>query len=84
MSELTSMENIGAEIARKLESVGIGAAEELRKAGSREAFLRLKERYPNACLVHLQALEGAVLGVPLGLLPEETKRGLKAFSDGLK
>ena len=59
MAELTSMCNVGKELARKLESVGIRSAEELTRTGSMEAFLRLKIRYPNVCLVHLYALQDA-------------------------
>ena len=47
MAELTSMMNIGKEMAKKLDSVGIGSAEELVRSGSEQAFLKLKERYPN-------------------------------------
>ena len=43
MAELTSMMNIGREMARKLESVGIGSAEELLNLGPERAFARLKE-----------------------------------------
>lgn len=84
MSELTSMMNIGAELARKLASVGIASAEELTEAGSKAAFLKLRETYPNVCLVHLYALEGAVTDREYNMLPEETKRELKEFSDYLK
>ncbi|MCL1798301.1 MAG: TfoX/Sxy family protein [Eggerthellaceae bacterium] len=84
MAELGSLRNIGKEIGRKLESVGISTAEGLREVGSREAFLRLKLHYPNVCLVHLYALEGAVAGVEYRQLPEEVKRGLKDYSDSLK
>ena len=56
MAELTSMMNIGKEMAKKLDSVGIGSAEELVCSGAEQAFLKLKERYPNVCLVHLYAL----------------------------
>jgi len=83
-SSLASMANIGEALEAKLKAVGINTAEELRKAGSKNAFLSLKLRYPNVCLVHLQALEGAVLGIPHNQLPEETKLDLKDFSDGLK
>ena len=55
MAELASMMNIGREMAKKLDSVGIGSAEELIRSGAEQAFLKLKERYPNVCLVHLYA-----------------------------
>lgn len=84
MSELKSMMNIGAELSRKLTAVGIDSAEKLVETGSRAAFLKLKETYPNVCLVHLYALEGAVTGREYNLLDEDTKRELKQFSDFLK
>lgn len=84
MAELTSMKNIGREMARKLTAAGIASPEELTEAGAKDAFFRLKTLYPNVCLVHLYALEGAVRGVDFNGLSPETKRDLKAFSDALK
>ena len=84
MAELTSMMNIGKEMARKLDSVGIGSAEELVRLGAKQAFLKVKERYPNVCLVHLYALEGAVRNTEFNSIPEDRKKELKAFRDFLK
>ena len=84
MAELTSMANIGGEMAKKLTAVGIDSPEKLMELGSKQAFFKLKEAYPNVCLVHLYALEGAVQGIEFNLLPEERKKELKEFSDFLK
>ena len=84
MPDLTSMKNIGAEMARKLAAVGVRTPEELAEAGAKDAFFRLKTLYPGVCLVHLYALEGAVRGVDFNALPPETKADLKAFSDTLR
>lgn len=84
MQELTSMVNIGGEMARKLRAVGIGSAEELMEAGAKEAFLRLKTLYPQVCLVHLYALEGAIQNVEFNSLPQAQKQDLQEFSDYLK
>jgi DNA transformation protein len=84
MAELISMMNIGKEMAKRLDSVGIGSAEELVRSGAEQAFLKLKERYPNVCLVHLYALEGAVCNVEFNSLPKGRKRELKEYSDFLK
>lgn len=84
MSELTTLKNIGAEMARKLQSVDICSAEELKAVGSKETYCRLKMRYPNVCLVFLYVLQGAIDGVDYNLLPEETKAGLKAFNEQFK
>ncbi len=84
MSDLTTMSNIGKEMASKLKSVEINTAEELIEIGSKEAFFRLKTKYPQVCLVHLYTLEGAIQNVEFNCLPEETKADLKKFSDSLK
>lgn len=84
MSELVSMANIGKEMDKKLTAVGINSPEKLREAGSKQAFLRLKESFPQVCLVHLYALEGAIQNTEFNNLPEEKKKELKEFSDFLK
>ena len=84
MAELTSMPNIGREMARKLHALGINSAEELRELGAEAAFLQLKMTWPQVCLVHLYALEGAVQDKEFNNLPEARKKELKAFSDALK
>lgn len=84
MAGLTSMMNIGREMEGKLTSVGIESSEELMEAGAKNAFLRLKQKYPNVCLVHLYALEGAIHNIEYNSLPEDKKRELKEFSDFLK
>lgn len=78
------MMNIGREMEGKLTSVGIESSEELMEAGAKNAFLRLKQKYPNVCLVHLYALEGAIHNIEYNSLPEDKKRELKEFSDFLK
>ncbi len=84
MADLTTMPNIGKEMASKLKSVEIDTAEELIEIGSKEAFFRLKTKYPQVCLVHLYTLEGAIQNVEFHCLSEETKADLKKFSDSLK
>lgn len=84
MSDLTSMTNIGREMARKLKSVGIDTPEKLIETGSKEAFFKLKETYPNVCLVHLYVLEGALTNTEYNALSESKKRELQKFSDSLK
>jgi len=84
MAELTSLMNVGKEIEKKLKSVGITTAEELKAVGSKEAFMRLKTLYPGVCLVHLYTLEGAVSDSPYNQLPEEVKQSLKDYADSFK
>ena len=84
MAQLTSLRNIGKEIEKKLKSVDITTAEELKKVGSKEAFIKLKLRYSNLCLVHLYTLEGAISDIEYSQLPEDVKQDLKDFSDSFK
>lgn len=84
MSELKSMANIGDEMAKKLASVGIDTPEKLLEQGAKQAFFKLKEAYPQVCLVHLYALEGAIQNREFNSLSEEKKHELKEFSDFLK
>ena len=84
MADLTTMLNIGKEMASKLKSVGINTAEELIEIGSKQAFYRLKTDYPQVCLVHLYTLEGAIQNVEFNNLSEKTKKDLKEYSDSLK
>lgn len=84
MTDLTSMMNIGKEMTKKLTSVGIDSSEKLITLGAKEAFLKLKQVYPQMCLVHLYALEGAIHNIEFNQLSEEKKKELKEFSDFLK
>ncbi len=84
MPELTAMMNIGKEMERKLISVGIESSEKLIEVGAKGAFLRIKQKYPNVCLVHLYTLEGAIHGIEYNRLSADTKKKLKEFSDFLK
>ncbi|MCI8538822.1 MAG: hypothetical protein HFF18_09225 [Oscillospiraceae bacterium] len=84
MSDLTSLRNIGTEMARKLTAVGIDSAEKLVETGSKQAFFQLKEVFPQVCLVHLYTLEGAITSTDYNRLSEEKKKELKEFSDLLK
>ena len=52
--------------------------------GSKEVFYKLKQQYPNVCLVHLYALQGAIDNIDYDKLSEEVKLDLKQFSDSIK
>ncbi|MDE5604080.1 MAG: TfoX/Sxy family protein [Eubacterium sp.] len=84
MTDLTSMRNIGKELERKLKLAGINSAEELITIGSKEAYFKLKLRFPEVCSVHLYALQGAIDNTDFNMLSEEVKKDLKAYADELK
>ncbi|NCB52897.1 MAG: competence protein TfoX [Clostridia bacterium] len=79
MGELTVLPNIGREFERQLHEAGIDTPDELKKVGSREAWLRILSRDSSACIMRLSALEGAIRGVRWHNLDAATKADLKAF-----
>ena len=79
MGELITLPNIAAKLETQLADVGITTTEELKRVGSREAWLRILARDPSACIMRLSALEGAIQGVRWHYLDDETKRELKEF-----
>ncbi|MDR2899839.1 MAG: TfoX/Sxy family protein [Clostridiales bacterium] len=83
MSELTSLPNVGKVLAQNLNAVGISTAEELRKVGTKEAFMRIRTVDPGACVQMLYGLHGAVTGIKDRELTKETKDELKEFFRGL-
>ena len=79
MGELKKLPNIAEKLASQLADVGITTADELRKVGSREAWLHILAQDPSACIMRLSALEGAIQGVRWHYLDNETKASLKEF-----
>lgn len=80
MAALTDLPNIGPHAADQLRAVGIDAPDQLVAIGAEETWLRMQAVDPGVCLHQLQALEGAVLGIPKARLSPERKAELKAFA----
>ena len=79
MGSLSKLPNIGTELERQLNDVGITTEDELKAVGSREAWLRILARDPLACIMRLSALEGAIQGIRWHYLDSDTKESLKEF-----
>ncbi len=79
MGELAKLKNIAEKLEKQLVEVDIATADELKRVGSRDAWLRILMRDPSACLMRLSALEGAIRGVRWHDLDDETKASLKQF-----
>ncbi len=79
MPELSKLPNIGKVLQQQLIEVGIESASELKKVGSKDAWLRIQVIDASACIHRLLALEGAIQGVMKKELSESTKRELKDF-----
>lgn len=84
MGELLTLPNLGAEAERQLGLVGINTIEELKKVGSKEAWLRVLAIDKSACIHRLYAYEGAIRGIKKTLLPDDVKRDLKDFYNEIK
>lgn len=78
MAAVTSL-GLDKTMEKKLHSVGIHSAEELKEIGSKQAVFRLKEQYPNTCIVILYHLEASIRGVEIKELEDTCKADLKAW-----
>lgn len=84
MEKLEDLPNISRVNAGKLRQAGIDTPVELKRLGSREAFLRIRMKAdPTACLSTLYGLEGAVRGIRWHGLDTEARQALKAYFDTL-
>lgn len=79
MGALSRLPNIGKVVEEQLNQVGIMSEEDLKAAGSKQAWLKIQEIDETACIHRLLALEGAIQGVKKTLLPEDVKADLKEF-----
>lgn len=82
MAALTSI-GLGKTMEKKLRSVGICSAEELKEIGSRQAVFRLREKYPGTCVVILYHLEAAIRGTEIKQLDAASKAELKDWFNQL-
>ena len=79
MSELSKLPNIGKELEKQLNEVGINTYDELIDLGSQEVWLKIKEIDKSACINRLMALEGAIQNIRWHNLSEKDKKYLKDF-----
>lgn len=79
MGELSKLPNIGKEVERQLNEVGINTYEELKELGAEKAWLKIQEIDESACINRLLALEGALNGIKKSQLSDNRKAELKEF-----
>jgi len=77
--ELTDLPNIGPEMKRQLNEIGVFNQDDLINMGSKEAWLKIKENDPSACINRLMGLEGAIQNIRWHDLSSEDKFHLKEF-----
>lgn len=79
MGELSKLPNIGKEVEKQLNAVGIFTYDELKTIGAEKAWLKIQQIDISACIHRLLALEGAIQGVKKTALPQERRIELKDF-----
>ncbi len=79
MCKLTGLPNIGKKLEEQLISIGIETPEQLKAAGSKGAWLKIKAVDSSACYNRLCALEGAIQSIHWHNLSPEAKQDLKEF-----
>ncbi|NOW04679.1 TfoX/Sxy family protein [Clostridium beijerinckii] len=79
MGELSKLPNIGKEVERQLNQVGIFTYDELKAIGAEQAWLKIQEIDPYACIHRLLAMEGAIHGIKKTELSQKRKEDLKDF-----
>jgi len=79
MGELSKLPNIGKIVETQLENAGIKTIEKLKAVGSKEAWLKIRETDPSACIHRLYGLEGAIRGIKKSSLSEDVKNDLRDF-----
>lgn len=84
MEKLSDLPNIGKEIEKQLNQVGISTYEQLKKVGSMQAWLKIKNIDESACYNRLCGLEGAIQKISKKDLSEDKKRELKEFYNNFK
>ena len=79
MSNLINQPNLGKEIVKQLNMIGIETFEQLTELGSEKTFVKLKALDESSCINKLYALEGAIQGIRWHQLTKERKSELLAF-----
>ena len=68
MGELAKLPNIGKTVEAQLVQVGIASADDLKRIGAKEAWLKIQKIDESACIHRLMALEGAIQGIKKTML----------------
>lgn len=82
--KLSDLPNIGKVVEQQLHQVGIENEMQLKEAGSRQAWLKIKGIDDSACYNRLCGLEGAIQGIRWHNLSQEDKKDLKEFYKAFK
>lgn len=84
MGELQKLSNIGKELERQLNEIGIYTYDDLVNCGSTEAWLKIRSVDSSACINRLMGLEGAIQNIRWHNLSDKDKKWLKDFYENNK
>lgn len=79
MNELQKLPNIGKVLAEKLIEVGVDNEQKLKDLGSEKVFVMIQSVFPDACINHLYAIDGAIEGIRWHSLSNARKNELNTF-----
>ncbi len=79
MEKLTDLPNIGPQLAKYLEQVGVESPAELRNSDAESLFIQIRAIDPSACICKLMAIDGAIKGIRWHNLSPDRKEELKHF-----
>lgn len=80
---LSELPNVGKVLEKNLIDVGINTSDELRFVGAKEAFIRIRLIDSGACIQMLYGIQGAIEGIKVSMLSEDTKKDLRMFFKSL-
>lgn len=79
MEKLTNLPNIGKELEKTLNEIGIKTKADLFNTGTENTFIRIKAINKSACINRLLAIEGAIQGIRWHGIDKGRKEDLKQF-----
>lgn len=79
LEKLSDLPNIGKEVEKQLNEIGIDTYDQLKEIGAKTAWIEIKKIDESACINRLYALEGAILKIRKTLLSDDKKAELKEF-----
>jgi DNA transformation protein len=76
--------NIGPFSQKRLAEIGVRTMEDLQKIGPVEAYIRIKQHYPeDTTLLLLYALKGALMEIHWNAVPRKIKERLRAEAEAM-
>ena len=79
-TSLKQYKNIGATIEKRLNEIGVNTIDDLAKVGAANAYIKIKEKYPDKTLsvcYYLYSFQGALMDMHWDDIPQNIKDDLR-------